>query len=210
MLPEPQIARAFLGSAEALRIQPCGSGNINDTYLLTFQTPAGEEQQCILQRLNQRVFAQPNVVMHNIQAAAEHLQNTDYPLGILTPILTPDGNTLYQDAQQNHWRAFPYFAQSYAPERLPTPDEAYEAARAYGLFLKALASCPAETMQETIPYFHDPRHRWAAFEAAVERNLAGRVAQCKAEIARICEQQTTFEAIARLKETGQLPVRIAH
>jgi aminoglycoside phosphotransferase (APT) family kinase protein len=210
MLPEPHIAHAFFGQVEALHVQPCGSGNIHDTYLLTFRTPAGQERQGILQRLNHRVFARPDAVMRNIQAIAKHLQNTDYPPGALIPIPNAQGDTLYRDAQQHYWRAFPYFAHTYAPEHLPTPEEACEAARAYGLFLKALTSCPAETVEETIPHFHDPRHRWVAFEAAVAKDLVGRSGCVQAEVARLYEQRTVFEAIARLKETGQLPVRIVH
>lgn len=210
MLPEPHIVHAFFGHVEALQVQLCGSGNINDTCLVTFRIPAGHEQQGILQRLNHRVFARPDAVMRNIRAVAKHLQNTDYPLGVLTPILTSEGQALYQDTEYNYWRAFPYFAHTYAPERLPTPEEACEAARAYGLFLKALATCPPEAVEETIPHFHDPRHRWAAFETAAAQDLAGRAAYVRAEIARIYEQRATFEAVAHLKETGQLPVRIVH
>ncbi len=210
MLPEPHIVHAFFGQVEALQEQPCGSGNINDTYLLTFRTPAGQKRQSILQRLNHRVFARPDAVMRNIQSVAKHLQETDYPLDILTPIPTTEGGTLYQDARHQYWRAFPYFAHTYAPERLPTSEEAWEAARAYGLFLKALASLPVAAVEETIPHFHEPRYRWAAFEAAVTQDVVGRAVRVKAEITQIYEQRATFEAIAHLIETGQLPVRIVH
>ncbi len=210
MLPEPHIVRAFFGQVEGLQVHFCGSGNINDTYLLTFRTLDGHEQQGILQRLNHRVFAQPDAVMRNIRAVAEHLQNTNYPLGVLTPIPSAQGDTLYRDVRHHYWRAFPYFAHTYAPERLPAPEEAREAARAYGLLLRALATCPPEAVQETIPQFHDPRHRWVAFESSVAQDPAGRAAQVRAEIARLYEQRATFEAVAHLKETGQLPVRIVH
>ncbi len=210
MLPESHIVRAFFGEVEVLHSQPCGSGNINDTYLTTFRGPTAEEQQGIFQRLNSRVFARPDAVMRNISATAQHLQSVHYPLGLLTPLLTVEEEFLYRDAQGGCWRAFPYFAHAYAPEHLPTPEEAYEAARAYGLFLSALATCPTPALEETVPHFHDPQHRWAVFQEVLEKDPLGRVAQAKAEIAQLFEHRATFEAVAYLEETGQLPLRIVH
>ena len=63
------IAEAFHGRGSVLSVAPLGNGNVNDTYLVHTQgAPA------VLQRLNTRVFAQPLLVLQNLQVLGEHIQ----------------------------------------------------------------------------------------------------------------------------------------
>ncbi len=204
------IARQFFTFDRCLAIAPVGAGNINDTYRIDVET-GGQQQSWLLQRLNHRVFTDPAGVMANIQAVAEYLSHQpDFPLEIPAPVRTPDGQLLYRDDRGNYWRGFPFFQNTFAPEQLPDPAIAREAARAYGLFLRALRDFPAEQLVETIPGFHDTDRRWALFIQILEKTPDGRVQQASPEIEANLAVKTVFDTISALKKSGQLPLRVTH
>ncbi|MBK6929655.1 MAG: aminoglycoside phosphotransferase family protein [Saprospirales bacterium] len=204
------IFRRFFEFDSWLGANPVGAGNINDTYLASFVV-AGRRQSYILQRLNHRVFTDPEAVMLNIRTVAQHLsKQPGFPLRIPAPALALDGRLLQRDEAGNFWRVFPYFADTYAPEHLPEAAVAYAAAQAYGSFLDALCSCPPENIRETIPGFHDTDRRWAGFQAVLEQDPAGRVKTAQAAIERMYAAKPVFDAISALKRAGALPSRITH
>lgn len=209
------IARQFFRIEQWLGAQPLGNGNINDTYRIDFQEDSAL-RTAVLQRLNHRVFRQPEAVMRNWQAVAEHLLRADdFPLQIPVPQPTLDGQLLHFDAvgageEPNCWRAFPFFENTFAPETAATPDVAREAARAYGIFLRALGDFPAEALAETIPGFHDTDRRWAVFQEILAKDPAGRLAGTAAEVTEMEAALPIFQEISRLKTSGALPLRATH
>ena len=204
------IASAFFRPDQWLGAAPVGSGNINDTYRIDLQAN-GQKQSWLLQRLNHLVFTDPEGVMRNIQAVAEHLgRRADFPLRVPAPQAALDGRLLHRDAGGNFWRVFPFYDHTFAPEQLPGPDIAFEAAQAYGVFLGALRDFPADALVETIPGFHDTDRRWAVFLEVLERDPAGRVADTQAEIAAMLRAKPVFDAVSQLKKSGALPRRVTH
>lgn len=204
------IIRLFFEPETTPEAKAIGAGNINDTYRIAFQAGGGP-QSWLLQRLNHQVFTDPDAVMHNISTVAEHLsRQADFPLRIPAPVAGLDGRLLQRDVAGNYWRVFPFYEQTYAPERLPDPDVAYEAARAYGIFLHALRDCPAAEIRDTIPGFHDTDRRWAAFHLVLEQDPAGRVKAAQAEIETLYRAKPVFDRISKLKSAGALPRRITH
>ncbi|HNE27739.1 MAG TPA: aminoglycoside phosphotransferase family protein [Saprospiraceae bacterium] len=200
----------FFAFDEWLGAEPVGSGNINDTYRARFLQD-GQPQVCLLQRLNHHVFRQPQNVAANIRLIADYLQNqTEYPFALALPIAGLDGNDLQTDADGNVWRMFTYLENCYSPENAPDPAAAYEAARAYGLFLRALRYFPSQKLSETIPGFHDSDRRWVLFEQTIGADPAGRVAAAQPEIGQIQAALPVFQHISRLKHSGALPLRVTH
>ncbi|HEY9607309.1 MAG TPA: hypothetical protein V6C85_37230, partial [Allocoleopsis sp.] len=51
------IADRFTQQSKVTDIQPFGSGNINDTFLVTLDSPT--QKHFVLQRINTQVFRQP-------------------------------------------------------------------------------------------------------------------------------------------------------
>ena len=204
------ISRQFFDIETWLGAAPIGMGNINDTYRADFQS-AGIPQSRLLQRLNHTVFTNPQAVMTNIRAVAQHLSGQpDFPLHIPAPVPTRAGSLLYTDDAGNYWRMFPFYRDTFAPEQLPEPEIAVEAAKAYGLFLRALRTFPADQLTETIPGFHDTDRRWAVFEDVLKRDPAQRVAGTKTEIDALFLVKPVFEKISQLKKSGALPLRVTH
>lgn len=211
--PLPQlreIVLQFLSFDACTGITPVGAGNINDTYRVNI-LKHNEPESWLLQRLNHRVFEDPEAVMRNISAVAAHLERqADFPLRIPAPLPTHSGQWLHRDEAGNYWRVFPFYDHTFAPERLPDTAVAYEAARAYGAFLSALRDFPADQLAETIPGFHDTERRWAVFEAVLKNDPAGRAKATREEIEALMEVRPVFRRIHELKTSGALPVRVTH
>lgn len=203
------IARRFFSFDRWLGAAPLGAGNINDTYRIDFET-GDRKNTYLLQRLNHLIFKDPEGVTQNILAISAHLSRQDYPYRILTPVAAVDGGFLQRDEGGNFWRVFPFFDHTFAPEDLPDPEIAEEAARAYGTFARLLRDFPAENLTETIPGFHDTDRRREVFLKTLESNPAGRAGSSRAEIESMMAARPVFDEISRLKKSGALPLRVTH
>ena len=208
-MPDQSIARQFFTIGRWLGAQPVGNGHINDTYRIDFEV-AGMPQAFLLQRLNHQIFHRPEALMQNIRKVSDYLSLQDYAYQVIHPIPTLDGKLLYTDAAGNYWRVFPFIENSYAPETLVDTKIAFEAARAYGAFARALRTFPAVELVETIPGFHDTDRRWEVFTDMLEKNPAQRAQHSGAEIAAMQEALPVFESISRMKKSGALPLRVTH
>lgn len=205
-----EIGRQFFDYETWLGAAPIGLGNINDTYRIEFRHE-GTVQAWLLQRLNHVVFTHPHAVMDNIQAVAQYLsRQPGFPLRVPTPVPTRSGDLLHVDGAGNYWRVFPFYSGTYAPENLPEPEVAFEAAKAYGVFLSALRAFPVDRVVETIPGFHDTDRRWVQFESMLKQDPVGRKAETGPELDVLFSAKPVFEHISRLKASGAVPRRVTH
>jgi hypothetical protein len=196
-MPHESISRQFFTFDRWLGAQPVGNGHINDTYRIDFEA-GGTTHSFLLQRLNHHIFQHPEVLMENIRKVSDFLSGQDYGYQVIHPVPTLDGKLLYTDAAGNYWRFFPFVKNSYAPEAHVPPEIAWEAARAYGAFARALRSFPATELAETIPGFHDTDRRWEVFTDISGKNPAQRVQQSAVEIAEMKDALPVFETIGRI------------
>lgn len=204
-----ELASQFFAFDRFLAARAIGSGRINDTYHIDFEL-AGEKKTALLQRLNHEVFSQPGIVMANTLRVCQYLEKQDYPYQIAAPIPALDGEYLKMDERGNYWRAFPYIAHSFSPEGLADAHIAYEAAKAYGAFARALRDFPCESLAETILGFHDTDLRWQRFLRVLENDPRQRSHSVKPEIEAIFKAKPVFEKISQLKNSGLLPLRVSH
>ena len=189
-------------------MQPVGDGNINDTWRITVENQ-GNTQSFILQRINHRIFRDPAAVMQNIERVTSHIAGSDFPYASPAPVRTVSGDLLCE-YDNGFWRVFPFLENTYVPDDQVTEEIAYEAARAYGAFARALGNFPAQELSETIPGFHDTDKRWDAFLEVVSMDPAGRVGESRREIEAMYAAQPLFDRISELKSSGALPVRVTH
>lgn len=195
------ISQQFFPLQQPKHIIPFGTGHINDTYRLTF----GHESY-LLQRLNHFVFSEPEKVMENIQLVAEHLEKKEFEGKILKPIPTKAGKSFFNDELGNFWRVFPFFEKTSTYEKVRNPQQAYEAARAFGGFTKVLSDIDTTKLHNTIPHFHDGLRRMRLFETALKSASENKIAQAIIEIQFIITHCEIFQKIADL----QLPLRVTH
>ena len=73
-----------------------------------------------------------------------------------------------------------------------------------------LSDFPAHTLHETIPEFHNTIDRYRKFKEAVARDAAGRAAEVQPEIDVIMAREEEAGTLQRMREAGQLPLRVTH
>lgn len=202
------IAQRFFNIDTWLGETPIGSGNINDTYRIDFEHD-GKRKTYLLQRLNHVVFRQPEAVMQNICRVTAHLQQAGFAYASPAPVAALDGQ-FFQKIGENYWRCFPFLENTYAPEGQADAKIAFEAARAYGAFARALRDFPTNELAETIPGFHDTDRRWEVFLKNLEADPVGRVAGSQAEIQAMFLAKPVFDQVSFLKKSGALPLRVTH
>jgi hypothetical protein len=189
---------------------PYGSGHINDTYCVVFDD-AGRKVRYILQRINGNIFRQPVALMENIQRVTAHLAaqvagEPDSGRRVLSLIPAHDGQMFCQDPEGSYWRAYRFIENSRTYDTIESPEQAYQAAKAFGRFQQLLANLPEPRLHDTIPDFHHTPKRFAALERAIAADVAGRDGQAKSEI----EFALARKPLAGILLDANLPERVTH
>jgi hypothetical protein len=204
------VAGAFQFSGDFVEAHRFGSGHINDTWRAVFRH-ADTSMRFILQRINTHIFTRPAALMENIQRVTAHLalQVADEPDSgrrVLTLISTNDGDTFHVDLDGGHWRAYRFIENARTYDAVESPQQAFQAARAFGRFQQMLAELPAPRLHDTIPDFHHTPKRFEALERALEADVANRAVLAKAEIG----FAYAHREIARVLLDAGLPERVTH
>ena len=191
------------------------SGNINNTYLITFEDK-GERHYYTLQHINKFVFKNPNEVMSNIEKVTRHIasmyeKNGEDPTRhVLQLVPTKDGGYLYQDDEGHFWRAYDYITGTSAYDAPRKDEHIFETGRIFGEFQKHLANFPADELYATIPDFHNTTKRFYTFVASVAADRAGRVRHIENEIEFMFEHRKLMNKIVNMLDNGKLPLRVTH
>jgi len=205
-----EVVRQFQIEGELSAIAAFGSGHINDTYCAVFHQ-AGAPVRFILQRINTAIFKNPAALMENIQRVTSHLAaklagEQDCERRVLTLIPALDGRAWHVDAEGAYWRVYRFIEGARAYDAVESPQQAFQAAKAFGEFQKLLVDLPAPRLHDTIPGFHSTPSRFAAFEQAVAADVANRAVNAREEIEFALARQPNVSVLLE----ASLPERIAH
>ena len=194
-------------------ILPIGNGLINET--LRVSTIAADTPDYILQRINNNVFPDVNLLQHNIEAVTGHIRNKLKELGeedvnrkCLHFIESVGEKTYYQDANGNYWRMSVFIPDSFTKEEV-SPESVFCCGETFGNFEKILLDLD-EPLGEVIPNFHNMEFRLHQLHDAVVADKMGRVASVRdilSEIERNADEMCLAEKLYRDKV---LPKRICH
>ncbi len=168
------IAERFDLEGTIASIKPLGEGFINDTFVIRTE---GDAPDYILQRKNHAVFPDVPGMMENILAVTEHIKAkvADPLRETLTVVRARDGK-LYVEDEGNFWAVCLFIADTSSFDRADSPELAYQGGVGIGRFQALLADFD-KPLNETIKGFHNIRHRFAQWDAAVAADAAGRVAR---------------------------------
>lgn len=156
----PSTAAAhFVLAGPPSALEPVPGGHIHASWRVT----AGRRRY-LLQRLNTRVFADPDALTANLAVVLEHI---DGPLEIVP---TVDAERLWRGGVGGVWRMFPWLDGT----RPARSTDARAVAGAFGAFDRRLADLPPGALVEVLPRFHDPPHRLSQLEAGVADDPCGR------------------------------------
>ena len=199
-----EIAERFAIEGNILEIKPLGNGLINDTLLVKTDGP----DDYVLQRINNSIFKDVDLLQHNIDCATAHIRRK----GGMTLTFLPckeTGKSYWTDGE-NYWRVSIFIKGAYTYETVD-PKYSYFAGKAFGNFEAMLSDIP-DKLGETIPDFHNMELRARQLHEAVEADAVGRMAE--PEVQAILADLLPFEEemckAERMYREGLLPKRICH
>ncbi len=211
-----EIVHLFAFEGTIRDVKPFGCGHINDTYCVTCDRAEKPPVRYILQRINHHVFKNINALMENVFNVTEYLRQAVIDAGgdpsreCLVIIQTKSGRMDYIDADGYCWRAFNFIENAICFERVGKAEHFYYSGCAFGKFQRLLKDYPSETLNETIPNFHNTPVRYETFERAVAENKSGRVSEVADEIAFVRARRDQMGVLVDLLDQGELPLRVTH
>lgn len=141
--------------------QSFGSGLIHGTYLIEIN-----KVKYILQEFNNAVFVYPERIAHNHFILGEKGDVSELPFALPLPRLNESGDSLTY-YENKLFRLFD-FVKGETLQEIQKPEQAYLAAKAYGVFADWGKSIQALEMQESIPNFHRLDWRFENLEKAAK------------------------------------------
>src|SRR5258706_269112 len=120
-------------------------------------------------------------VTTHIRRKQEEKNVRDVTRRSLIVIPTRDGKPFFQNGDEV-WRTFVFVEGVETYESVQSPQQAYQAGRAFGEFQNLLVDLPGERLFETIPDFHHTRKRFTALQQAITRDRFNRAQEARAEI----------------------------
>jgi len=197
----------FKTDGEPIFCYKYGSGHINTTYLLIDETA----RQYALQKINQNVFRNPLAVMENVRAVTTFLgaQATERRKA-LSLIPTKAGDDWLVDEDGEYWRLYNFVSDSICLQLPETPEDFRESGVAFGNFQRQLADFPADTLNETIPRFHDTPNRYTNFKKVLQADAHGRAKHVEREIEFALAREEYAGTLMSLLKSGDIPLRVTH
>src|ERR1051326_6164155 len=211
-----EISKKFQIYGEILHAETLEIGHISETYTATYDQ-GGTRVRYIHQKLNQTVFRNPTAVMKNVMRVTTHIRKKQEARNVrdvtrrsLIVIPTRDGKPFYQNGESEGWRTFVFVEGVETYEAVQSPEQAYQAGRAFGEFQHLLVDLPGERLFETIPDFHHTRKRFAALQQAIGRDRFNRSQEARAEIEFALKHESIVDVILNAMAKRRIPERITH
>ena len=211
-----EVVTSFDIHGDPVSAVPFGTGHINDTFLVTFNQ-GGTRLNYTLQRLNTTIFRDPASLMENVHRVTAHARATLLAAGTadatrraLSLVPTRQGEIMLRDSRGDVWRCYIFIGQCHTVDVVDSPENAFEAARAFARFQGLLADMPGGRLNETLANFHNTPTRYTTFREALQADKLGRAAGVTAEIDFALSQEAEAGRLVKLMESGAIPERATH
>ena len=212
-----EAARQFAGDGPVAGAVEYGTGNVNDTFLVTVNWGGGHH--FVLQRINQRVFRKPDLIMVNLRAFSDHVQKR-LNNGMGDPsrrwelprvLNTSNGSSFYVDPEGGFWRALSYIDHSFAFPRIRDAAHAREAGYALGRFQSLISDLDIGSLHDTLEGFHiTPRYLQHYREVLDRREARVDPPEVQACMRFVSEREEWASVLENAKAAGRLRLRPIH
>lgn len=211
-----EISKQFQIYGEIQHAETFKIGHINETYSATYDQ-GGTRVRYIHQKINSHVFQNPPAVMKNLMRVTTHLRRrleiqdvADITRRSLILIPTRNGQSYYRNGNNEFWRTFVFIEGVQTFESVQSPEQAFQAGRAFGEFQSLLVDLPGGRLIETIPNFHNTRKRFTALQQAIQKDHSNRAKEAKAEIDFALGRENIVDVVLDATARGRIPERVTH
>ncbi|NIF06539.1 aminoglycoside phosphotransferase family protein [Chryseobacterium sp. Tr-659] len=188
-------------------LTPINDGLINTTYLLEDKS---QGRKFILQKINNHVFKEPEVIINNHLLINDLLRSNNYQFQIIEPIPSLTNNLLVKDTDGQPWRLLSFVENSVTFLTAPSLQTAFEAAKTFSYFLATINT-------EKLPAIEDPLPNFLNFEKRIEdyknalRDAAPHLKEnAKAEIEITNRFLSLPDQWIEMEKSNHIPKRIIH
>lgn len=210
-----ELLRHFICEGAVENIAAISSGHINDTFFVKCRSDNDHYRKYILQRINRNVFRDPVGVMKNIEAVTAwirdkiNLEGGDPDRETLHFYQSDQGSLLYM-AGDDCWRLYDYIDRASCYDRVSDKHLFMEGGAAFGRFNRRLQGYPAESLNITIPFFHDTEKRQMDLKKSTELDGACRRDKAKSELVKAEELSWLAAWVRDHDPVKKLPIRVTH
>ncbi len=156
------IAGLFHPPEQITSIDMLGSGNVNETFLVTLAANA-DRQAFVMQRLNTQVFEKPELVMRNLLALGTHVQQRlasappelagrRWEIPKVLPTRDTEGHWVEHNGE--FWRSISYIGAATTSDVISGVEHAREVGYGLGMFHHLISDLPITDLADTLEGFH--------------------------------------------------------
>ncbi len=203
------IFRHFKSGHTFNKAEELNAGHINTTFLVESK----EGLRFILQMINPVVFKDPLKLAHNFEILSMYIKpeiqkqvQYHFPEIYAPRTFMP----FIKDEDGNYWRLMEYIENTRSYDIPTGPEVAFEGAKAYGVFQKALLGQHESAFYTTITSFRNLNMRVRSLKAAIKRNTAKRKESANEEINGIILRENINADNHRLLKSGRLKKKVTH
>ncbi|MDR6919639.1 aminoglycoside phosphotransferase family protein [Chryseobacterium sp. 2987] len=200
------IVTQFIGTKN-YTLSPINDGLINTTYLLE---DSDRKKKFILQKINHHVFKQPEMIISNHLAVNQLLENGNYPLQLIIPIPSLNGNFIAKDQEGGSWRMTGFIEDTTTFFRIPDAETAYASAKAIGCFLNTINTGNIPEIRTPLPDFVNFEKRISDYKIALHKTESTLIKTASAEIETTNQLLPFPQQWIDMESSGSLPKRIIH
>ena len=214
-----QILDKFHLDGKLVSIEKNNSGNINKTYVATFEKEDGTRKKYLIQKINTKVFPEPYKLMKNINGVTTYLKkqmikNGDTEHKVLEVIKTKDNKSLCyvtnETDTREYYRIYEFIDNSISYDHSVDEKIVFNTGKAFGNFQRLLAGYPMSKLEETIKDFHNTPVRYKKLLDDIKIDSEGRALEVSKEIVYIMMREDIYSLITDDLRDEEIPLRVTH
>jgi Ser/Thr protein kinase RdoA (MazF antagonist) len=209
------IAQQFAKSRQVTDLRAFGSGNINDTFLVTIADAT--EPQFILQRINTHVFQQPALVMQNMRIFTQHVCDkmqcelkSERRWAVPRVLLTVADRDHWVEPDGSYWRAISFIDNSETIDIIQDIQHGWEVGYALGRFHDLISDLDPERLADTLVGFHIVPQYLADYQQVLIDYTGASDREVDYCLNFVRERQAWARVLEDAKSDGKLPLRPIH
>lgn len=209
------ICRNFGISGECEYIKAINNGLINSTFEVGFIC-CGKINKFLVQKINTKVFKNPNLVMENIIKVTSHIKNKleknceDEKQRTLEFKVSKRGQPFVFDEDGGCWRVCDFLENTTTFNITSDLFVIQETGRAFGGFLGFLSDFPVHKLNIIIPDFHNTSNRYEILKNAITKNSFKRVNFVKDEINEFLRLENVAVQMYSMQKNNELQLKVTH